>query len=94
MLARVPHDGAAAALGGDPWGIAGAGSLGESMRIAIGVLCAVWLVSGVSAAQQRSYFVNGVASCDSGATVAATIAAGPLNYHGVNPRVTCPEPSA
>ena len=82
------------ALGGGLWGIAGAGSLGESMKIAIGVLCAVWLVTGVSAAQQRNYFGNTVASCDAEATVAVTIAAGPLNYHGVNPKVSCPEPSA
>jgi hypothetical protein len=64
------------------------------MKIAIGVLCAVWLVSGASAAQQRNLFADGVVSCDREATVAATIVAGPLNYHGVNPRVTCPEPSA
>jgi hypothetical protein len=82
------------ALGGGLWGIAGAGSLGEQMKIAIGVLCAVWLVSGASAAQQRNYFGHGVSSCDAGATVAVTIAAGPLNYQGLNPRVSCPEPSA
>ncbi|MDX6374657.1 MAG: hypothetical protein QOD98_3645 [Nocardioidaceae bacterium] len=82
------------ALGGGLWGIAGAGSLGESMKIAIGVLCAVWLVTGASAAQQRHYFGNTVASCDAEATVAVTIAAGPLNYHGVNPKVSCPQPSA
>jgi hypothetical protein len=64
------------------------------MRIAIGVACAVWLVSGVSAAQQRNYFGDGVVSCDREATVVVTVAAGPLNYHGANPRVTCPAPSA
>ena len=56
------------------------------MKFAIGVVCAVWLVSGAVAAQQRNYFGYGVTSCDSGATVAATIAAGPLNYQGLNPR--------
>ena len=64
------------------------------MKFAMGVVCAVWLVSGATAAQQRNYFGYGVTSCDSGATVAATIAAGPLNYQGLNPKVTCPEPSA
>lgn len=64
------------------------------MKFAIGVVCAVWLVSGAFAAHQRNYFSDGVASCDTGATVAATIAAGPLNYQGLNPRVSCPEPSA
>jgi hypothetical protein len=82
------------ASGGGLWGIAGAGSLGESMKIAIGVVCAVWLVSGACAAQQRNYFGDGVASCDAEATVAVTIAAGPLNYQGLNPQVSCPEPSA
>ena len=64
------------------------------MKIAIGVLCAVWLVVGAYAADQREYFGHGVASCNAGATIAATIAAGPLNYQGVDPRVSCPEPSA
>ncbi len=82
------------ASGGGLWGIAGAGALGESMKIAIGVVCAVWLVSGACAAQQRNYFGDGVASCDAEATVAVTIAAGPLNYQGLNPKVSCPEPSA
>jgi len=63
------------------------------MKIAIGVLCAAWLVVGAYAADQRHYYGHGVASCNSGATIAATIAAGPLNYHGANPRVSCPEPS-
>jgi hypothetical protein len=64
------------------------------MKIAIGVLLAVWLVVGAYAAQQRNYFGHGLASCDAGATVAATIAAGPLNYQGLKPVVSCPEPSA
>jgi hypothetical protein len=64
------------------------------MRIAIGVLCAVWLVVGAFAAQQRDYYGHGLASCDAGATLAATIAAGPLNYQGLKPAVSCPEPSA
>ena len=82
------------ALGGGLWGIAGAGSLGEQMKIAIGVLCAVWLLTGAAAAQQRHYYGNGVPGCDAGATVAVTVVAGPLNYHGLNPVVSCPEPSA
>ena len=83
------------ALGSGLWGIAAAGATGEfRMKIVIGVLVAVWLVVGATAASQRHYFSNGMAPCDAAGTVAATIAAGPLNYHGVNPRVTCPEPSA
>jgi hypothetical protein len=64
------------------------------MKIVIGVLCAVWLLVGGVAANQRHYYGHGVASCDAGATVVATIAAGPLNYHGVKPVVSCPQPSA
>jgi len=64
------------------------------MKIAIGVLCSVWLVVGAYAADQRDYFGHGLASCNAGATIAATIAAGPLNYQGVDPRISCPEPSA
>lgn len=82
------------ALGGGLWGIAGAGSLGEPMKTAIGITCAVWLLAGTAAAQQRNYFGDGLTSCDAEATVAATIAAGPLNYQGLNPKVTCPDPSA
>jgi hypothetical protein len=82
------------APGGGSWGIAGPARWGSQMKIAIGVVCAVWLVTGATAAQQRNYFGDGVASCDAEVTVAATIAAGPLNYQGLNPKVSCPEPSA
>jgi len=64
------------------------------MKIAIGVLCTVWLVVGAYAADQRHYYGRGLTSCDAAGTVAATIAAGPLNYRGVTPQVTCPEASA
>jgi disulfide bond formation protein DsbB len=84
----------ALALGGGLWGIAGASWLGGSMKIAIGVLCAVWLVVGATAAQQRHYYGNGVPGCDAGATFVTTLAVGPLNYQGINPKVSCPEPSA
>ncbi len=64
------------------------------MKVVLGVLCAVWMVVGTTAASQREYFGPGLATCNGVATVAATVAAGPLNYNGVNPAVTCPEPSA
>ncbi len=64
------------------------------MKVAVGVLCAVWLVVGAFAANQRHYFGSGLGSCDARATVAVTVAAGPLNYQGLNPSVSCPEPSA
>jgi hypothetical protein len=62
------------------------------MKIAIGVMVAVWLAVGVFSANQRHYF-GGLNSCDAGATVAVTIAAGPLNYGGAHPVASCPEPT-
>jgi hypothetical protein len=55
----------------------------------------VWLIIGATAAYQRGYFNSGSASCVKAATVAATVVVGPLNYAGVNPKVTCevPHPS-
>jgi hypothetical protein len=63
------------------------------MRPVIGVLVAVWLAVGTMAAGQRHYFMQGIGSCDAVGTVAATVAGGPLNYNGLDPQVTCPEPS-
>jgi hypothetical protein len=63
------------------------------MRI-VGILLVVWLVIGVFAGLQRHYY-DGNVSCAKAGTVAATIAAGPLNYVGANPKVHCrvPQPS-
>ncbi|HEY2505336.1 MAG TPA: hypothetical protein VGI58_02380 [Streptosporangiaceae bacterium] len=63
------------------------------MRI-FGVLLAVWLIIGLLAGFQRHYY-NGSVSCARAGTIAATIAAGPLNYTGTNPKVHCslPRPS-
>ena len=64
----------------------------------IGVIVLIWLLIGVLAAFQRDYFKGSDASCATAARVALTVIAGPLNYFGVNPKVTCdvrvPEPSA
>ena len=63
------------------------------MRI-VGILVVIWVVIGVFAGLQRHYY-NGDVSCAKAGTVAATIAAGPLNYVGANPKVHCaiPQPS-
>lgn len=55
----------------------------------------VWLAIGAGAAGQRGYFNGNTVSCSQGATIAVTLAAGPLNYLGVNPKVACtvPRPS-
>lgn len=63
------------------------------MRI-LSVLLVVWIIIGLLAGLQRHYY-TGAVSCAKAGTVAATIAAGPLNYVGANPKVNCsvPQPS-
>jgi hypothetical protein len=65
----------------------------EQMRI-LSFVIVIWLIIGVFAGFQRHYY-NGSASCAKAGTIAATVAAGPLNYAGVNPKVHCtvPQPS-
>lgn len=64
------------------------------MRL-IAVIVVVWLVIGVLAAFQRGYFNRSPESCANVGTVAVTVVAGPLNYLGINPKVSCvvPQPS-
>jgi len=64
------------------------------MRIA-GVLLIVWLIVGAIAAGQRHYYSGSSESCVKVGTTVLTIAAGPLNYVGVNPKTSCkvPQPS-
>jgi len=61
----------------------------------VSIIVAVWLVIGVLAAAQRGYFAGDDANCAKLTTVAITIAAGPLNYVGLNPKIGCevPQPS-
>jgi hypothetical protein len=62
----------------------------------LSLLVLVWLVIGVVAAVQRDYFSSASTNCAGVGTIALTIVAGPLNYFGVNPKVTdceLPEPS-
>ena len=54
------------------------------------VLLVVWLVIGAVAAGQRGYYEGTVGSCTKAGTIAATIAAGPLNYVGVIRELTAP----
>jgi membrane protein YdbS with pleckstrin-like domain len=64
------------------------------MRIAA-LLLIVWLVIGAIAAGQRHYYSGSSESCVKVGTTALTIVAGPLNYVGVNPKISCkvPQPS-
>jgi hypothetical protein len=62
----------------------------------LGVIVLVWLLIGVVAAYQRGYFETSENSCGTAGTIALTVVSGPLNYAGVNPKVTdckLPEPS-
>ncbi len=61
----------------------------------IGILVVVWLLIGAIAAGQRHYYSSNAESCAKASTVVVTIIAGPLNYLGVNPKVSCkvPQPS-
>jgi hypothetical protein len=72
--------------------------MGGTMRTSIGAaLVVIWLLIGLVAALQRDYFDSSTANCAKLGTVAVTIVSGPLNYMGVNPKVTCdvkvPQPS-
>jgi len=64
------------------------------MRIAT-VLIVVWLAIGAIAGAQRGYYNPSHASCAKAGTIALTVVAGPLNYVGANPKVSCtvPQPS-
>jgi hypothetical protein len=62
----------------------------------VSIIVVVWLVIGVLAAFQRGYFGSARnVSCKSGGDTVLTIVAGPLNYVGVNPKISCqvPQPS-
>jgi len=64
------------------------------MRIGV-LVVVVWLLIGVVATAQRGYFRGSDTSCAKAGTVAVTVVAGPLNYVGANPKVSChiPQPS-
>jgi len=53
------------------------------------VVLLVWLIIGLIAAGQRGYFGASAPSCSSAGTIVVTILAGPLNYVGANPKVSC-----
>ncbi len=52
------------------------------------VILVIWLILGLIATAQRGYF-NDRVNCASAGTVIVTILAGPLNYIGANPKVSC-----
>ena len=63
----------------------------------LGAVVVIWLLIGVLAAFQRDYFKTGADNCASAGSIALTVIVGPLNYFGVNPKVTechLPQPSS
>ncbi|HXL87923.1 MAG TPA: hypothetical protein VN969_02890 [Streptosporangiaceae bacterium] len=62
------------------------------MRIGT-IVIIIWLVIGAIAAGQRHYYDNSNPNCARAGTIVLTVIAGPLNYVGVNPKVSCPKPS-
>jgi hypothetical protein len=64
------------------------------MRIG-SVILVVWLIIGAIAGGQRNYYSSSAANCAKAGTIAVTVLAGPLNYVGLNPKVSCqlPKPS-
>jgi len=57
----------------------------------VAVVVVIWLAIGALAAGQRGYFGSSPDNCAGAATVVVTVLAGPLNYLGVNPKVSCPK---
>jgi hypothetical protein len=64
------------------------------MKITTAVVL-LWLIIGAIAAGQRNYYSESPRNCSQAGTIVVTILAGPLNYVGVNPKISCkaPEPS-
>jgi hypothetical protein len=64
------------------------------MKITTAVLL-LWLIIGAIAAGQRDYYSKAPGNCSQVGTLLVTIVAGPLNYVGVDPKISCdaPEPS-
>ena len=56
----------------------------------------IWLIIGAAAAGQRGYYNSSTFGCTQAATIALTIVAGPLNYVGLDPKISCsaPKPSS
>jgi hypothetical protein len=61
------------------------------MRIG-SIILVVWLIIGAIAGSQRHYYSGSSTSCAKTGTIAVTVLAGPLNYIGVNPKISCPKP--
>jgi hypothetical protein len=61
------------------------------MRIGSLILI-VWLIIGAIAGGQRHYYSSSDPNLDRASTIGVTVLAGPLNYTGVNPKISCKAP--
>jgi hypothetical protein len=69
------------------------GRLRRHERARLGVLLlVVWLVIGAIAAGQRHYYSGSGTNCAKLGTITVTVLAGPRNYLGVNPKISCEAP--
>ena len=61
----------------------------------LAVILVIWFAIGAIAGAQRHYYNESHENCAKAGTIAVTILAGPLNYAGANPKVSCqlPQPS-
>jgi hypothetical protein len=59
------------------------------------IVLVIWLIIGAIAAGQRHEYSSPPSNCNQAATIAVTIVAGPLNYLGIDPKISChvPQPS-
>jgi hypothetical protein len=57
------------------------------------VVLVLWLLIGAAAGAQRHYYSGAAANCTRAGTIAVTVLAGPLNYAGVNPQLSCRMPT-
>ena len=59
----------------------------------LAIIVILWLIIGAIAGGQRHYYNGSAESCAKAGTIIVTVLAGPLNYVGVNTKITCPKPS-
>jgi hypothetical protein len=58
------------------------------MRL-LSVLILIWLLIGAIAAGQRHYYTTSSLDCAGAGTIVVTLAFGPANYLGADPKLTC-----
>jgi hypothetical protein len=61
------------------------------------LLLVIWFIIGAIAGGQRHDYSSSAAHCATAATIVVTILAGPLNYVGVDPKISScqlPKPSS